>query len=454
MTGSSKRRSSRALLSAAAAAVLALTACTVESADRYALEPLMGENDLLIDPALLTPRPNLTLTLHLLDAARRLGIDVEENPDPAMVSVLIGQEDELARPELALRWSLLEGDSLGTDEALTEAADLCAAKAAPGSNCAFVVAGLDTVLRASEPAKVEAFRTRVDVDQDAVCAAAGGDAWGAFDRITCGPKRPSADEISKAAEQMLPDVEQQTDSLAIWQLAAAAEANGVRPRPLVELVGRALERSTVRGILVDTTPLHGTVLTTWAVLHLAGDDGADLPRLPVEKAVRKEDSAAPDRALVVNASLAQLGVEERPTIQPVVLADPDGPYNPFLALAARDVDALDQVTLAFGFAEARRSPESLASYLITRWVLTGARVTTPARDLRTLTNTLNDGQTVPRVQLLLATALRAAGRDAEAGTALGTGCEGFDWLVEDDGVCDLRGSLLRVIYEELGRDRL
>jgi hypothetical protein len=247
------------------------------------------------------------------------------------------------------------------------------------------------------------------------------------------------------------------DSRSLFVAAVVDSTFHLRSTTLRGLVTSAIAQSQVEGVYFDEVPAQGTVLTTWALLHLAGSDRSGLDATAVARAVRQEPTdGADDRVMLARAALATLGAADRPARGgALVLRDPDGPYNPFIALAARDAGDLDLVSLGFSGAQARSTPARFASYLITQRIISGRTATLSDADLHLLDGLgepAPGGQAVGLVvpTMLRQTALAAAGRTRAAEPAA-LGCEGTTWLVEVNGICDLRASLLRNLYREFAR---
>jgi hypothetical protein len=281
----------------------------------------------------------------------------------------------------------------------------------------------------------------------AACAEPGKTLAELFQAATCG-KAVTREQLDAVLTG--PDGDA-LDSDELWAAAVIARESGIDAAALREKIETALDGSQAQGIYFDETPAQGTLLTTWALLHLAGPDRRGLDTAKLATAVRGEDTGgAPDRVMLARAGLALLHGQSPPGRGgPLRIADPDGPYNPFIAMAARDSGDLSLVSMAFTQQAARGSATALASWAITQRVLTGKPVTLTSGDVKQIVSLAKDAadRDAPVLDQLSATALSAAGQKTDP-PQLVSGCGGAAWLISTRGTCDIRASLLADLYHE------
>ncbi len=430
--------------------VLAVTAsCTLQvggGGKPSALTQYVGANGLLADPVATVHRPSLQVTLDRLWAARLLGVPSKQAPAAAMVESLADDADAVERTSLQLRWAAYREDAEGVRQAVDGLRDLCRT-ASPDATCAATVRSVRAFLHVTRSSRLAEVDGAFPEARPIACPGTGKTLAELFQTVVCG-KAVTREQLDGVLSG--PD----GDTLGSDELFAAAviaHESGIDAAALREKIEASLEESQVQGIYFDETPAQGTLLTTWALLHLAGPDRQGLDTAKLETAVRGEDTGgAPDRVMLARAGLALLHGQGPPAHGgPLRIADPDGPYNPFIAMAARDSGDLSLVSMAFTQQGARGSATALASWAITQRVLTGNPVTLTSGDVKRLVSLAKDAadQDAPVLNQLSATALSAGGEKTDP-PELVSGCGGAAWLISTRGTCDIRASLLADLYHE------
>ncbi len=455
-------RSRAALRALSLVAVLAVSAaCTLQvgggGTPPSALGDLVGVNGLLADPAATRHRPSLEVTIDRAWAARLTGVALQRTPSAAVVDALVTQQDEPVRRDLEVRWAAYRGDSRAVGAAIGALGAECGGAKATGDDCAATVRSVWSFLSASDSPALEQLGDAFPDLTPPACPAATATVGDQFLATLCGRPVRDAAAFSSAVERVLGDDGLAFDSRTLWAAAVVSHRGGLRSEPLRAAVERSVGQSQAEGIFFDETPAQGTLLTSWALLHLAGPDRLGLDQAALAAAVRREatDGAA-DRVMLSRAGLALLGSTPAPPRGGrLALRDPDGPYNPFIALAARDAGDLDLVSVAFGAAQARTSPQRLASWVITRRIVEGRTVAVTAADVATIRRLVpaaadtSTGRAAasPVPGLLRDAALAAVGRTGAA-TPVSVGCQGAAWLVTVGDECDIRSSLLVALRAE------
>lgn len=440
--------------------LVALAACTVqvgEGAKPSALVSLVGENGLLVDPAAAVHRPSLDVTLSRLAAARILGVSEGPSPDPTMVKQLLKQASPEERPELRLKWGYVSGEPSQTSQAIKEASSLCplGKAAAPSGgiiDCTDLLKSMWAFLNVSQSTSMIPFESTFPEKYKPACPPSLKDLVSQYVAVLCGKKNVSGDEVAKAVAALAEKDRFLSDSRSLWTASAVVTRIGADPSPLRKMTVRAVSSGHVKGIFFDEIPAQGTLLTTWALLHLARSDmrGLDAERL-TQTVLAQDPGSAPDRRMLVRANLALLHHKGGPApTRGLTLSDPDGPYNPFIALAARDSGDLAAVSLGFSKSVARATRDRFASYVVTQRIVSGASVPLTSADVSLLRSLLKEDGAVGRPSLLAATALAAGGQATDI-KAWPVGCSGAPWLVTAPGnvdTCDLRSSLLMRLHQE------
>lgn len=430
--------------------VLAVTAsCTLQvggGGKPSALTQYVGVNGLLADPVATVHRPSLQVTLDRLWAARLLGVPAKHAPAAAMVEGLAADAEPVERTSLQLRWAAYREDAEGVRHALDGLRDLCRT-ASPDATCAPTVRSVRTFLHVTRSSRLADVDGAFPEARPTACSGPGKTLAELFQAAVCG-KAVTREQLDAVLSG--PDGDT-LDSDELWAAAVIAHESGIDAAALHEKIEAALDESQVQGIYFDETPAQGTLLTTWALLHLAGPDRQGLDTAKLETAVRGEDTGgAPDRVMLARAGLALLHGQRPPARGgPLRIADPDGPYNPFIAMAARDSGDLSLVSMAFTQQGARGSATALASWAITQRVLTGKPVTLTSADVKRIESLTKDAadRDAPVLDQLSATALSAAGEKTDP-PELVSGCGGAVWLISTRGTCDIRASLLADLYHE------
>ncbi|HET8986984.1 MAG TPA: hypothetical protein VFN43_00600 [Humibacillus sp.] len=432
-------------------------ACTVQVGGGGKPSPLVdyvGANGLLADPAATAHRPSLDVTLNRLWAARVVGVAATRTPSPSMVAVALTDATGLEHEDLRLRWATMQADVKTARAAIAELNALCGPRAASTDpDCEGTLASAWAFLTATRAPALATFHQTFPAVRAPACPTSATSLSDLYRLALC--NGPTVDEGT--FERALSDVPRADglvrDSRVLFVAAVVDETFGLGSEALRILIQDALDQSQVEGVYFDEVPAQGTVLTSWALLHLAGSDRAGIDASSLATAIRQEPTdGAADRIMLVRAALSVLGETDRPKrAGALVLRDPDGPYNPFIALAARDGGDLGLVSLGFTAERARTSPERFASYVITRRILGGKPVALSAADvalLRRLSTATEDSPVVPR--MLMETALAAGGQPLPPGApgAAALGCGDAAWLVTVSGTCDLRASLLLDLFHE------
>ncbi len=458
----------------AAVLLLALAvsaACTVQvggGGKPSVLVDYVGVNGLLADPAATAHRPSLGVTLDRLWAARLTGVTQPRTPSSGMVALALKDSGALEHEDLQVRWSVLEGDTTSGRTAVSKLAALCGTGAGSGSaspsgaadidpDCEATVRSVWAFLTASRSPLLANFRAAFPGVAAPPCPATRISMTDLYLGALCGGTAPDSASFEKALAGLPQADGLLRDSRTLLVSAVVDRAAGLGSTSLRDLVRTALDQSQVEGVYLDEVPAQGTVLTSWALLHLAGPDRSGLDTSALAAAIREEPTdGAADRVMLARAGLSLLGEATLPDrAGDLKLADPDGPYNPFIALAARDAGDLALVSVAFSAKEARATPERFASFLVTQRLIQGKPLALSNADvtlLRRIAPATVTGDTgadgadgadgasaVPR--MLMDAALAAGGRASDAAVS-DLGCDGADWLADVAGTCDLRASLL------------
>ncbi|WP_185748902.1 hypothetical protein [Humibacillus xanthopallidus] len=435
--------------------LVALAACTVQvggGAKPSALRDHVGINGLLADPAAMRHRPSLEVTIDRVGAARLTGVAVQHVPSATLIDGLVAQLDGPARSDLELRWASYVGDTARVGKAIEALGRQCGEKGP--DDCDASVHSVWSFLQVSgSPARSELARTFPDLRPPA-CPAKAATVGDQFLSLLCGRPVRDQEAFDAAVVRETNGDGRFADSRTLWAAAAVARAGNLKSDELRTAVERAVGQSHVEGVFFDETPAQGTLLTSWALLHLAGGDrgGVDLDALAA--AIRREPTdGAADRVMLARAGLALLGSTPVPGRGGrLVLRDPDGPYNPFIALAARDAGDLRLVSVGFSATQSRTTPERLASWILTRRIIEGRPITITDSDASVLRGMADPKRTAtaasnPVPALLRDAALAAAGRPSEPVT-VSVGCGGADWLVTVGDECDIRSSLLLALRHD------
>ena len=303
------------------------------------------------------------------------------------------------------------------------------------------------------PAQALLARTFPDLDAPA-CPSRTATIADQFVSVLCGRTFTDQDAFDAAVARETQGDGRFADSRSLWAAAAVAHAGQLQSDELRSAVEDAVGQSHVQGVFFDETPAQGTLLTSWALLHLAHADRGGVDVEALAAAIRREPTdGAADRVMLARAGLALLGSTPAPSRGGSLdLRDPDGPYNPFIALAARDAGDLPLVTIGFSAAQARQTPERFASWLLTRRIVEGRPLTISDADAAILgrlapATTAPGARGTPVPALLRDAALAAAGRTGEP-APVSLGCGGADWLVTVNDECDIRSSLLVALRDD------
>ncbi|MEO7449177.1 MAG: hypothetical protein ABI336_12965 [Humibacillus sp.] len=432
--------------------VLAVSAaCTMQvggGGKPSVLHAYLGANGLLADPAATAHRPSLDVTLNRLWAARLAGVAPGRTPSSGMVALTLKDSGELEHEDLRVRWSVLTGDEKTARSAVARLGALCGKGSKDADpDCEGTVRSVWAFLTAASSPVLTSLRTTFPSVSAPACPATRTSMSDLYLTALCGGPTPDGATFDEALATLPRTGNVLRDSRSLLVAAVVDAGAGLKSESLHALVRAALAQSQVEGVYLDEVPAQGTVLTSWALLHLAGTDRSGLDTARLGAAIRQEPTdGAADRVMLARAGLSLLGETERPgRAGALKLSDPDGPYNPFIALAARDAGDLDLVSLGFAAKEARTTPERFASFLITRRIIEGSPLTLSAADVTLLERLAPPSSeaaaagAVPR--MLMEAALAAGGRPSTTdGDDLG--CGGASWLVDVAGTCDLRASLL------------
>lgn len=451
-------RGSRRATVALVLAATVLSACSVQvggGGQSSALTRYVGANGLLADPAAVVHRPSIDTTLYRLSAARLIGQKVDRWPDRSMAETLIAAAPPGKREMLKLRWASLKRSRSQVEAVLRNIAQLCGVSAAgrrseEGDCRSLKQSGL-VFLRVAEPSALPQFEKAFPDTKDPACPPRQVTVDDILATVMCGRK---ADEnaLNSAISALGRNDVYLRDGRALWTAAAVVHLAHTDASPLRDLVVHSLARSDVNGIYLDEIPAQGTLLSTWALLRLAGKNRAGLDTKALARAVRGEDTrGAADHVVLARAVLAQLHEADRPSRGGALhLTDPRGPYNPFFVLAARNAGDIDQVTLGFTKAGVSKDPSALASYILAKRIISNRVVPLNSDDMAALTSlTRNSGPDgAGSVEALLGYAALAAGGRAVGQPPRPVSCEDAKWLVSVRDVCSLRASLLWALYRE------
>lgn len=425
----------------------ASAACTLQvggGGKPSALVQYVGVNGLLADPAATEHRPSLGVTLDRLWAAKLVGVPTTHLPSTSMVQGLLDEADPVERSSLQVRWSEYRSNGSGARQAVEELSRSCAT-ATSSQTCPSTIASVGAFLRVTRSPELRSFQQAFPAVRSPACPPGRSTVVDLFETVVCG-KAVEGEQLEAVLAGRGDDP---LDSAELWAAAAVASASGAPVERLRREAEDALGRSQVQGVYFDEVPAQGTLLTTWALLHLARADRAGLDIGRVTTAIRREDTGgAPDRVMLARAGLALLQADHTPArAGRLRLEDPEGPYNPFIALAARDAGDLPLVAIAFSESSARRTPTTLASWAITQRIVTGRPVALTAADTDRITALGKGAPDDSPVRLLAATALAAGGAPGTP-PDMPSGCGGAGWLVSTRGTCDIRTSLLLDLYRE------
>ncbi|WP_404390970.1 hypothetical protein [Humibacillus xanthopallidus] len=398
-------------------------------------------------------RPSAEVTLDRIGAARLTGVALQRVPSAALMEGLIKQQDGPVRRDLEIRWATSTGDTARVAQAIEALGAQCGGST-PSDDCDSALRSVWSFVTVSaSPARAQLARTFPDLRPPA-CPAKAATIGDQFISVLCGRPVRDQDAFDAAVARETEGDGRFADSRSLWAAAAVARAGGLESDELRSAAESAVGQSHVEGVFFDETPAQGTLLTSWALLHLADADRAGVDLEALAQAIRREPTdGAADRVMLARAGLALLGSTPTPAAGgALALRDPDGPYNPFIALAARDAGDLRLVSIGFSMTEARKTPERLASWLVTKRIIEGRPISISDADaalLRRLgpTQATPGSAGTPVPGLLRDTALAAAGRPSEP-VSVSLGCGGADWLVTVDDECDIRSSLLVALRDD------
>lgn len=432
----------------------AVAACSVQAGHGVlpvALQPLLGSNGLLAAPSALEHHPAGDITVLRWDAARLVGVATPaERPQQAVLDRALADLDRSDALPLRVMWALDTANEQGVSAALQEVVRTCRArgKAAPPRTCPSLVARVRQVLLThGEKSELAALapvtkappcpKHASTLDEEFAAALCGGDAsHAAFD---------DALRNLAAHDGYLEEPE------TLWLVAAIAGVTHERVDDVRDLVRKSLAQTTVEGLFVDATRPAGTLLSSWAMLYVAARDGRTTRSADYVRAVREaETDNHVDRLLLQRANLDLLGVRDAGWRLPSTmrLTDPDGIYNPFLALAAEQLGVQDQVQLGVPRSAYAADPTRLASAVTTRFLLTRQRERLTSAQASALQGLAENRHNPYGLRILALVALRIGGATDSVEEPVADHCDSVPWMLSasaEDRTCDLRASMTMAV---------
>lgn len=240
-----------------------------------------------------------------------------------------------------------------------------------------------------------------------------------------------------------------TDPVALWRAAALSRRTGHARPEAVALVDKALAQPRREGLYLSAAEPVGTAMSTWALLT-AASAGRPLHDDRLVAALRRSDiNGRADVALFRDAALLLLGERsggQVPT-DSMKLADSDGPYYPFVALAARQLGVQDKVAFVVPRASYEADPIALASAVTTSFLLDRQRLQVTRDQIAGLVKVARETRLPHGARLLARTALEILGEDTSALDEQvwdWGGCDGLEWMLNAssmDPECDLRATV-------------
>lgn len=434
-------------------------ACSFEIGDKTEeptsdLQDFMGVNGLFVDPTVLTPRVSVETTLLRHGAARAMGLETRI-PNAKLVENLILEAEPALRPELSLRWAMLNNDEAGVSRAFEAAESNCRSLDAP-EDCLNTVNAMFGILEVADSPRRSEFARLFPEVQRPECSQEEVQGTGSdlFLEALCGASAPHKALFDEAADRLKTNDSFLRESRELWALAVSSQHWRIDHKPTGKLVQRAMEESTAEGLYFDTVEAHGTVLTTWAILRLSRGERRGFDPTELEDRIKKEiEGKEPDVQFIGAAALHELGADYQsflPT-EPLTLSSPAAPYSIFIAMAARDMGLSGLVEL--GYREEETSgAEQVATYAVIDRILSGGDTNLTTENRQLLSEQQAQEEAPNRANLLWALGLLASGSQVDVPDVSG-GCLDMPWLVADfadglSGECDLRASL----YAELLSD--
>lgn len=403
----------------------------------------LGKNGLLADPAAFTMRPDVTLTLDRLLSAKYLGVEYQ-TPDLAMARAMLSELD--LPPSW---WTKL---AIVTGTAAEQPPHSC-----QGDHCADDAVTAGVLARLFDWSDGETWDGGAARPQP-VCPDRQESLDDAYLWVACGrPAEVDAAILDDALASLEAEDRYLADAHGLWKAAAVARGRAPAEARVLRMTKDSLAQDHVQGIFIGDADVWGDLMTTWALLHLSGGNCGDIDKAALLDAVRAVgDSGGADMRLLANACHVLTDSEPPFGVEPksVALEDPEGPYNPFIVMAARDTGRAQTVQFGIPKSRAEGDGAALASWLITSRLSTDLVVAATDDEIDFLEDALASSVSA-RQQLLYATALAAA--DAMTSeVSIKEGAEGVSWLVAQDEVLDipdLRASLLYTVYNMwMGRE--
>ncbi len=399
---------------------------------------LVGSNGLLIDPAALSPTPSVTVTAERDAAAKLLGLDFP-SPDAQIcgeaIRELPASEATLVRARLAYG----QGQSV-----LALVKNFDARCNAGDNNCTSTLRSLSAFLHVIDPDQAATLDARYPataldaveplsaLDRQYVAAVRGTPAAG-------NEGREVVREAQKSKAYLrVPEV--------LWKLAVIGRCTPSLEGEVRSMVTEAVSQTHVQGLFSAEVRYDGDLITTWALLHLCQGVTSGVDRVALSDAIRKASGHAPDQDIVAQACLSLLNSRSlRQQGVTIALTDPDGPYNPFLVLAAHDTRGWGKITQTPS-RPTIVTPPRLASWLVTERLVHDMPPALSQSEVDRLSELADNAENY-RTQLLFEAALAAGGR-ARTLVAPDRCSSPYSWLIRQQAGIDLpdiRASLLEEV---------